>query len=161
MSIGSRFVLFVVLVMAGLVCSLPTRLAREMDGWFGLPQARSIEALRQTEEDLERKMELILSRIQAREGVIEDLLQDRISFAEAVVAFLTISNRYPCFAVDFSPFPGKTPEERAAQHVMQWVRVALQRHYSVSSPTRFESLEREMQEWLCQSDGAFVPTHLR
>jgi len=160
MSIGSRFVLFVGVMLAVVLLCPPTHLAEELDSLLGFPQSRHVEEVEEADQDMSLKTATVLRRIESKESAIHDLLQGRIAFLEAVSLFQEINNQPPNLKIRYSPFPGATPEERAARQVIQWARAQLQRSSPGSDLRQIERMERELEEWFCSTGGPSVRSHL-
>lgn len=89
-------------------------------------------------EQMSRQDEIVLRRLDLREDVMQELLNEQISFEEAITRFVNFNRSLPTKVGVAVTFRGKTEEDRAA-----WQLVS----YLSSRRTPFANALRE--QWEC------------
>jgi hypothetical protein len=98
-----------------------------LDLW-NLPQLeRRLAEQERRKEDLQTKSRVLNARIAAKEEVIYELLEERLTLLDAAGSFRRLDAETEVLAGRGSDmFPGKTEGERSCRQVIQWVRVQTQ-----------------------------------
>jgi hypothetical protein len=126
------------LAVAGL-CSHPSF---AKDAGFDFWNVDELQQQKMTDQEKHQRMsrqnEIVLRRLDLREDVMKELLNEQISFEEATARFVEFNQTLPTKVGVAVTFPGKTEEDRAAWQLLS---------YLSSRRTPFAKALRE--EWEC------------
>jgi hypothetical protein len=158
----TRFVLGVSLLVTVLVGA--TRLQPDWVSGLGLdgcgpPDARQqLEAERQRAALLDRRDEVVRGRLEAKTVVVGQLLDGRLTLAEAAAWFKSLNESpadYP--AVRHGEFPGASEGERLCRQVINWVEAELGRQSASQAEAISVRLEEELQTLLRRDGTVHLP----
>jgi hypothetical protein len=123
--------------------------------WWTLPQlARVVRQAEAESEDLDRRGAAVLARINARQEVVRDLCDGRLTLLEAAARFRALNATAGATARRAAQdiYPGASEGERICRQVIGHVRT----HLEEQSPGRGETVTRALEEELrarLEADG--------
>jgi hypothetical protein len=109
-------------ILAGLLFGYPTFADDAADAWRLEDYRSGIEEADESSRELERKVQVVIRRNAMKQETMQDLLDGRITFADAAVRFAQINRQHLQRPVYSQLYPGRTEEDRAARQLVQYLR---------------------------------------
>jgi hypothetical protein len=129
-----------------------------LDGSAPPDVRRQMEAERQRAALLDRRTEVVRRRLDAKNEIVGQLVDGRLTLAEAAAWFKAL-NESPadCPAVPHGEFPGASEGERLCRQVMSWVRADLSRQSASQAEAMSVRLEEELRTLLGRDGTVHLP----
>jgi hypothetical protein len=124
-----------------------------LQAWTGAREPHGQES----GETRRRDGEVYRRRIVAKEGVIEALLEGRLTLLQAARWFQLLNEQPANCPDDYRDFfPGRSDGEKLCRQVLCWARPRLEEGPPSRAQALMAQLEAELEEHLCAHDGTVL-----
>jgi hypothetical protein len=112
---------------------------------------------RQRRAELDRHDGIVLRRIMAKEAIVKDLLEGRLTLLEAAQRFQDLDEKSDERLDQYRlRYPGRSDGEKRCRQVIDWVRTRLEDRPPSQAAALLQRLEEELNDILCLNGGAFA-----